>query len=46
MVNVSASTRIKQKHGSIAVGAEVKVKGIQMPGGPVEAQMIQLRKSK
>lgn len=43
-VHVSASTRIKQKHGSVAVGTAVKVKGIQLSDGSIEAQMIQVRK--
>jgi hypothetical protein len=44
-VHVRTSTRIKQKKGVVGVGVPVKVKGIQLADGSIEADMIQVRKS-
>ncbi|MEW6207185.1 MAG: DUF5666 domain-containing protein [Acidobacteriota bacterium] len=44
-VHVTASTRIKQKHGPVAVEVAVKVKGIRLGDGSILAEMIQVRKS-
>lgn len=44
-VHVTAATRIKQKHGPVSIGLVVKVKGIQLVDGSVQAQKIQVRKS-
>jgi hypothetical protein len=44
-VHVRTSTRIKQKKGPVAVGVVVKVKGIQLADGSIEADMIQVKKS-
>ena len=44
-VHVRASTRIKQKKGPVGVGVVVKVKGIQLADGTIEADMIQVKKS-
>jgi hypothetical protein len=44
-VHVRTSTRIKQKKAPVAVGVVVKVKGIQLADGTIEAEMIQVKKS-
>jgi primosomal replication protein N len=44
-VRVRTSTRIKQKKGPVGVGVVVKVKGIQLADGTIEAEMIQVKKS-
>jgi hypothetical protein len=45
-VHVSASTRIKQQHGQVAVGVRVKVKGRRLADGSIDASMIQVRDSR
>ncbi|MEW6209290.1 MAG: DUF5666 domain-containing protein [Acidobacteriota bacterium] len=45
-VHVSASTRIKQQHGQVAVGVRVKVKGRRLADGSINATMIQVRDSR
>lgn len=42
-INVSARTRINRERGAVAVGATVKVKGVQAGTGPVEAYFIEVQ---
>ncbi len=45
-VHVSASTRIKQQHGQVAVGVRVKVKGRRLADGSINATLIQVKDSR
>jgi hypothetical protein len=45
LVHVVSSTKLNAEHGAFAVGARVKVKGLQMADGSVVATKVQLRDS-
>lgn len=45
-VHVTAATRIKQQHGQIVVGSNVKVKGTRLSDGSINATRIQTRDSR
>ena len=45
LVHVVSSTRLIAEHGAFAIGARVKVKGVQMADGSVVAAKVQLRDS-
>jgi hypothetical protein len=42
-VRVTSSTRIKQQHGAVGVGVRVKVKGVTLSDGSIEASQVQVR---
>ena len=44
-VHVSSRTKIKQEHGTIAIGTRVKVKGTRQADGTIAASKIQVRDS-
>jgi len=43
VVHISATTRIEQKYGTVAIGAFVKIKGVTRADGTVDAQEIEVR---
>jgi Domain of unknown function (DUF5666) len=45
LVHVVSSTKLKSEHGAFAVGANVKVKGLEMSDGSIVATKIQVRDS-
>ena len=45
LVHVVSSTKLKSEHGAFAVGANVKLKGLEMSDGSIVATKIQVRDS-
>ena len=43
VVHVTSSTRLKGEHGPFAIGARVKVKGLQLSDGSIVATRVQVR---